>query len=202
MTKDRKKYIFNNLILAIVLISTACGPFDTRNPEEPETGGAVFLPQTSWEAVITNLERSFVSLATENYIQALAEDPQFNFIPSAEATNSFQGIFEDWSVSGAERRWFLTMRSNIPEGLSPDLTLYPAAPQSFADSVIYTAGYTLNIPHQADNVANQFKGRLQFTISRDEQANWRISSWIDQSSDSTLIPEIPTFSHLKAGFFN
>jgi len=193
----------NGIVIYIILLIflSGCGLFDTRNPEEPDVGGATFIPQTSWEAVIINLEQSFRLIATENYLQCLDEE-FFIFNPSAEAANLYQGIFTDWSVAGAERRWFLTLRSNIGEGLSPELILYPSIPQSFADSVIYTAEYSLSVPHTADNVANMFKGRLQFTIKRNEQANWQISSWIDQASDSTLIPDIPTMSHLKAGFFN
>lgn len=193
-----KRYIGFFILLITV---SACNLFETRNPEEPEDDSGLFLPQTSWEAVIQNMERSIELTATENYIQCFDQE-NYEFLPSAEAMNLYQGIFEDWSVQGSERRWFLTMSSNTGDGLFPKLTTYPSAPQSFADSVIYTALYTLEVPHSADNIANLFKGRLQFTFIRDEQANWKISRWIDQASDSTEIPDIPTFSHLKAGFFN
>jgi hypothetical protein len=192
--------IFLNIAL-LSSIAMSCNLFETRNPEEPEQGSNVFLPQTSWEAVISNLEKSFELKATENYIMCLAEEG-YSYQPSAEAANLYQGLFDGWDVSSSERRWFLTMSSNIGEGLRPELTLYPSSPQSFADSVIYTAEYTLLVPHSADNVENTFKGRLQFTFIRDAQANWRIGRWIDQSSDSTQLPDIPTFSHLKAGFYN
>ncbi|GAB5466126.1 MAG: hypothetical protein Kapaf2KO_15620 [Candidatus Kapaibacteriales bacterium] len=189
------------ILITFSSLVISCGLFDTREPESPVNSGEGFVPQTSWQAVIENFESSFTNLATENYVLCF-EPNKFSFQPSADAANTFTGIFADWEVLTSERRWLLNLSSNIDVGIRPRITLYPALPQSFADSVIYTAEYSLFVPHSQDNIANSFKGRLQFNIVRDANANWAVTNWIDQASDSTNLPEIPTFSHLKAAFFN
>ena len=180
----------------------SCGLFETRDPEEPNTGKSTYLPPTSANIVISNFLNSIQEKNTENYIANFSSgeaERNFIFQPTANAYAIYTSLFDTWDIDN-ERRSFLAMVSNLDEETKPVVAI---SNQKFdvlsPDSAVFIADYMLNISHDLATIDNDFTGTLQFTIYPEPDGLWYIVRWVDiKNTEDSL----DTWSILKAVFAN
>lgn len=188
-------------IFLIFLIG--CGLFETRDSESPHSNSSTFVPPTSANIVVENLRNSILDKNPDNYVACLFNNPdsdlEYSFMPSTQASAVYQSIFDNWQVND-ERLSFLSMTSNLPTELKPDLIWSNARYEVLLpDSAVYVADYYLNIPHNSESIAKSFSGTMQLTIIPETGGLWSIIRWIDRYKTSDTLE---TWSFAKAQFYN
>ena len=184
-----------------------CNLFSTRNPESPLVNNSNFIPPTTPDLVLNNLQSSIKQKNVDNYISCFSDTNvnsklQFIFTPSNDANEQFPNIFSSWNLS-SERLYFNHLISNMDIGISPVLELslisgyFPLGP----DSVSFTCNYYLFAQHNRSLTPEKYSGKIQFTFIKNSSTGWwSIRQWIDQAIINDTIPS--TWSVLKAKFVN
>lgn len=200
-----KKLLFITIPLIIPLLISACGLFETRMPEEPESGDISFIPPSTASIVISNFINAFNSKNTENYTACFADTTlgdhrSFQFLPSSEAEARYSGFFTNWTVED-ERKYFFSMTTKIEIDINPEITLSNSRFDVMApDSAVFVSSYYLKINHNLKNAPIEFQGYMQLAILPKSNGLWAIQRWEDISSDKDSIKS--SFSTLKAIFLN
>lgn len=188
------------LIVILISLIFSCSPFETRTPEEPDSGSSNFIPPTSPDIVISNLIESITSKNIENYALCFnssqdAEDVYFVFYPSSDAINKFPNIFSSWTIDD-EKRYFLSVVSILPDNIKPQIMFNSPEFESITpDSAIYVTDYELIVPNN-ENFPENYYGHLQFTLVPESNSYWRIKRWIDTMNSKSDTSQ--TWSTLKA----
>lgn len=191
------------IILAFTFGVQACDMFSTRNPEDPNTGQSSFIPPTSPEIVITNLQNAILEKNAENYISCFTDSvpyliKSYVFTPTADANSKYPSLFSSWNLY-SERQYFISLVSAIPNELSPRLTFSENKFDLLStDSAVYKASYYLNTNHSVTSTSEIFAGKLYFTLFPDNNGLWAIGSWIDLVNENDTISV--SWSNLKALF--
>lgn len=183
------------LLLALALQGSGCGIFETRTPEEPEQVSSNFVPPTEPSIVFTNMTNAIGDLNSVNYMRSFADSSAFQFDASPVARTRFAALFQTWNRE-AEQRWFETMKSRLPAGTSPSLTLTIDQQSLGTDSVVVDATYRLQVPHQSASYPTAAQGRAQFALAPDRNRNWSITRWIDLPNSQNDF----TWSEMKGEF--
>lgn len=187
-------------ILALAL--AGCGLFETRSPEEPESGGENMPPATSPALLADNFTRSFNRKSLEDYMNCIA-DSGFTFQPAADAAARYPALFKDWNASD-ERRYLLSFFAQAPNTELGYLTLSKVSYEAQTpDSAIYAANYDISFEASASAVRKSYSGSLRLIMKPASTGLWTIWKWQDFSrkADSTnAAPE--SWSALKAAFHN
>lgn len=194
------------IALLLIILTASCGVFETRNPEEPDTGKTLLNPPTSPAAVIGNFQTAVKELNTENYLACFSDSvsgsSQYIFEPSQNAKARFPSLFENWNKE-SERRAFTALKNSV--GISSQvlmtLTNYTLMSSS-PDSSVYTADYTLEADHTQSNTSKVFSGTMLITISPETSGLWTITRWRDYSLKNIPDSLNYTWSYLKAAFSN
>ncbi len=198
-------FIFLN-IFAIAVLLGSCDMFSPRDPELPSSGKSTFIPPTEPAIVIENFKNSLLEKNTDNYVSCFADTSLYSkvlfvFVPSGAAIAGFPSVFDDWGID-SERRYLNSMIGNIHNDLSISLILTNSKLNFVSpDSSLYTADYNLQTPHNIKDLQKEFKGSLQFTLSKQSNGLWSINRWIDNNpmvSDSVSV----SWSLLKARLSN
>ena len=185
---------------ALVLILSGCNIFQTRTPQPPQQGQSIFIPPTTYDIVMENLQNAISDRNVNNYI-ACFSDPTtggraFSFQPSPTASRQYQSIFQGWDIS-SERGYFNNLISQSSTSASPSLVLVPNQEQPLgSDSAYYSADYTLIWPNKEPAAPQRVQGNLQFYLGQNSSGNWSIYRWIDAGTSDTA----KTWSDLKALF--
>lgn len=173
------------LLVAIVLygiLAGACDLFETRDPEPPTSGSTTFVPPTSPDIVLSNLENAVSEKSTENYIRCLVDtlnsERRFVFFPTASASGRYAATFADWSLQ-SERAWFAAMKAFAPKDASSSLDLQGSFAIIASDSAIYEGSYEMVYRHGITNVSETVRGTLQFVMHIDRNSVWSITRWTD-----------------------
>ena len=190
-------------ILTIILI-TGCNLFETRNPEEPDTGRPSFQTPTSASVVILNFQNAILEKNVENYEACFADSVQtknyhYIFTPTGEANGLYPLVFSMWDIS-SERRAFNSLVSNMKKDDYPKLDINFINPEPFQDSIVYIGDYSLTLTHSVATIPEKFAGKLQLTIVQGEDGLWYVYRWIDTKTENDTIPD--TWSIMKALFYN
>lgn len=189
----------NKILPILLLFFTSCDLFTTRNPENPNENRANFLPPKEPSIVIENLKNSFNDKNTQNYIACFVDtlfaNKSFTFIPSSEALSNYAFLAQDWGLDD-ERRYFNSVVSKVPKEFPMTLTFSDESYSSLSgDTLIYSANYFINIPHNSSEPKN-YSGNLQFNMIRDNRSDWSIYFWKDTRSSS-----LPSWSEMKGIFY-
>ena len=194
--RGMKPYILSLLML----FAGACGLLDTREPEQPKTGTSTFVPPTSADLVIANLESAVAEKNTENYMRCLPDSLNstrgFHYLPTAAAAGRYPTTFAMWSLQ-SERSWFSTLEIVSEPSSKSSLILAGDFSVLGADSAIYEAEYTLRFKHGVSGVPETVKGHLQFVLTIDRNFFWSITRWIDNP-----LADQPSWSEWKGRFAN
>jgi len=187
--------ILGALILSVLLIG--CELFTSRNAEQPNVPRSTFTPPVNPEDVISNLKNALNDKNVQNYIQCLIDssnsNKNFQFIASGGTI--FQGS-DNWTKKN-EEQYFQNLIIKIPGDQSIVLTLNKeslSAPQG--DSIVYTAEYTLSVPHNDPKIPVFFQGDIKLVLCRNNQSTWAISTWQDIKNSN-----VSTWSDLKGWFY-
>jgi hypothetical protein len=188
------------MILAAVLAVTACGMFETRDPEPPDTGSSTFIPPTSPELVLSNLEYAVAERNPENYIRCLVDTlsggQRFIYIPTAAAAGRYPASFSDWTLQ-SERSYFSALAAFTRASGVSRLELRGNFSIMTADSAVYDGAYDLLFRHGVSGVSEEARGLLQLVLRSDRASIWSIARWIDIPS-----PEQTSWSEWKGRFAN
>ena len=200
-----KKIIY--IFFVCIAFLAGCNLFSTRTPETPINKKSSYVPPTSSDIVIKNLQASIAEKNVDDYISCLSEfsdisgSSKFTFKPTSDVFAAYASIFQNWNLD-AERKYFNTMINRIPNDIVPDLKLFNQ--QTIAlqpDSVMYAFDYILNVQHSLEGAPKIVSGTMQLTIILKQATGlWSISTWIDTKSSNDTIPY--SWSWLKVKFFN
>jgi hypothetical protein len=188
------------ILAAFALLAGACSLFDTRDPEPPSQSGSDFTPPNLPTDVIANLKNAVAQKNAVNYLRCFADsttiDVPFHFTPSATASTSYPGVFDDWTRA-KEESFIKDLISHKPSPTSYSNLLTVGdqyLPQS--DATIFTASYVFSFDTDDPGFPQSARGRLQFVIQRDRSSFWVITDW----TDSPEIDSVYTWSHFKGRF--
>jgi hypothetical protein len=186
------------LVLLVAAYLAGCDLLQTRDPEQPGGPGSTFVPPTSPEIVITNLQGAVREKNKENYRRCLVDTSFstriFQFEPTTEAAARYTGVFNDWSVV-SEEQYFRNLSESKTNGRSDLFFFSTMTTSQSADEVLFSAKYHLVFQHQNSNIPEEARGNLQLYIARDQRSTWSIYRWIDTRDTSET-----TWSDFKANF--
>lgn len=190
------KLIFSLLILSIF---TGCDLFETRTPEEPLQPRSNFQLAVTPEILISNLINSLQDKDVESYISCFTDSSfsheKFSFSASSAALSQFPFLSDNWDKND-ERQYFNRMVSSVDNGLPVLLDLSNSSTSPLGDSIIYTASYTLQVPHNNEAIPVNYQGELRFNMIVDSRLIWTIYFWQDTKNSDT-----PSWSELKGRFY-
>jgi hypothetical protein len=187
-------------ILLFAAMLAGCGLFETRDPEPPTGGSATFVPPTSPDIVLDNLENAVAERNTENYVRCLVDTlnsgQRFVFYPTSPAAGRYAATFSSWGLQ-SERAWFAALKALSPKDAPAYLNLEGDFAVIAADSAIYEGKYELVIRHAVANVSETVRGNLQFVLHTDRNSIWSITRWTDIS-----LQDETSWSEWKGRFAN
>jgi hypothetical protein len=171
--------------------------FEPRSAEDPTVAKSNYTTPTTPDIVIENLIYSISEKNSVNYVQCLG-GPNLNyyFAPAIDSKTNYYSVFADWDIS-SEKAYFDNLVIQTDKNAASSLQLTNSIQQSTSDSVIYNANYTLYFAHSASGISQTATGNLKFTIKRDKNNNWYITSWTDIKVQSQF-----SWSDMKARFSN
>jgi hypothetical protein len=177
-----------------------CGLFDTRLPENPVNSGSTFESPTSPSIVLHNIESALRNANASDYRRCFSDTsqglPAFVFFPSTQGMAAAPSKFSDWTIK-QEEQYVRTIFAELQEGNVCSVTFSPpeisAVP--IADSLQFTASYSVHFPHTREGAERDALGSLQFTLRLSRQNEWYITYWRDFARDDK-----PSWSLIKARF--
>lgn len=185
------------LILFLITISS-CDVFETRQPEEPNTGRTDFVTPTTPENLFSNLKSALKEKVVENYLQCLSDpgisDEPFEFIPSATSLQNYPSL-SDWNRE-AERQYFNNLKTGTTEGSAILLELFNEFQNIQGNSATFQNDYRLIITPTDEAIPTEYRGSVIFNILLDSRNYWVINSWEDIG-----IEGYPSWSDLKGRFY-
>jgi len=185
-------------LFLMVILSSGCELFQTRDAEPPDTGNVgVFLQPDRPEIVLDNLISAVENLNAVNYARCLIESG-FRFNPSNSALNSSPEIWASWSAEN-ERTYFNNLRAASANTSGHRLTLSNISTElSSNDSRQVFADYTLTVLHNRSNlgVPTTISGTFALRLQLLDSGLWTIGEWTDISKGGDY-----SWSDLKAAFY-
>ena len=189
---------FAALLFAISV--AGCGLFSTREPEPPKSNSSTFVPPTTPDLVLTNMEHAVSEKDAANYLRCLPDTlnstRSFSFTPSATAAGRYVTTFLTWSLQ-SEKSYFSALVALTPTTASSSLVITGSFSIIASDSAIYNGDYQLTFQHGLSGVPETVRGTLQFVLATDRTSLWNVVRWIDNPIGSD-----PSWSDLKGRFAN
>lgn len=183
-----------------MLLISGCGLFKLRDAENPVSPRSNFIPPTSPDLVIANLESAIAERNLINYLECFVDTnfstKRFSFTADAQSINQYP-IFTFWTLNN-ERYYFSNVSSSTPNQGTSALFLSNMVLNNTTDTAIFDADYLLRFDHTKQNVSKTLKGQLRFVMAADSRNLWSIHRWIDFQKS----PTDTTWSVLKANFNN
>lgn len=196
------KIRFSYITFLIIFVSflNSCGLFDTRDVEPPIDPRSNFIPPTSPELVLVNLQFAIAEKNIDNYMKCFVDSTfagvSYRFFADAPTQIQFP-ILTGWNINN-ERIYYTNLVSATSIESSSNLFLSNFTMTQGIDSAIYDAEYLLAFNHNRNVIPKTSKGKLRFVLVPDSRSLWGIKTWNDfkiEESDTT-------WSYLKASFVN
>jgi hypothetical protein len=173
---------FLSMLLLCAVVLSGCDLFSTREAEPPSSGSSTFVPPTSADLVIENLENAVAEKNTENFLRCLVDtlssSQRYEFFPTASAAGRYAATFSEWSLQ-SERAWFSAVKAFSDADAPSGLTLTGSFSVIAADSAIYEGRYDLSFRHGVSSMSETARGTLQFVLHTDRNSIWSITRWTD-----------------------
>ena len=187
------------LIILFQIVFFGCDIFETRTPEEPDTGRTTFITPTTPDQLFENMTKAFEEKVLENYMACFVDpafsDKGFVFVPTAGAISAYSTL-ASWDLQ-SERSYFNNLRTLPGEGNPIILTLSEIAdPIRTGDSAVYQFNYRILLQLEDDRNSEEFRGSLLFRIYRDSRQQWCIGEWQDNNINDYL-----SWSDLKGRYY-
>lgn len=188
------------IILTGIIITVsmeACGIFDTRTPELPDTRRSTYIPPTTPDAAISNLNFSVLEKNSNNYYKCINTN-NYTYSPDSKSGHIYGLIFQNW-VPLSEKIYFDNLIAQTNEEASSNLFLSNKVTSLISsDSAIVTADYIFVFHHNRTNIPTSSTGNFRLTLKSDENSNFAIVKWEDfRIHDSDF-----TWSEFRANFSN
>src|SRR2546429_603352 len=157
--------IIPSILLAALF--TGCGLFDTRTPENPISSGSAFENPTSPTIVLRNLENALNYANANDYRRCFSDTsnglPSFAFQPSIQVLSAAPTKFADWTIK-QEEQYIRSIFAELQNGAVCSLSFSPqdVTEVPIADSVQFTANYSVHFPHTRTGAERDAEGSLQF----------------------------------------
>jgi hypothetical protein len=167
----------------LLLTASACGIFDTRDPESPSQLSSSFVPPTDPPLVFQNMVGAFQDRNVLNYLRCFSDSsgglPSYRFDPEPQTRLKYSAVFSVWNRQ-SEQQYFEAMKAQLDVGATMTLKFLTLTPQSLGpDSAQYEAQYELAIPHTRASVPHIATGRALFSLASDRSRNWAVVRWTD-----------------------
>lgn len=167
---------------ALSFLFVSCDLFNTRDPQEPESGNQTLPIAFTKEILFSNFRDAFQQKNRIEYGKLFSDTvthtKRFNFTPAASAGTRYS--FSSWDKA-LEDDYFQKIISAVGSASSFqfDLVTIPKIITYQSDSAKYSFEYRLFIPHNRGDVPQQFVGTGDIYVSPDKNAIWRIYRWVD-----------------------
>jgi len=198
---DRIPTLAGRALLAAALCAAAgCSLFETRSPQNPINAGSTFEAPTTPTVVLRNLESAIGSANANDYRKCFSDTsrglPRFIFTPAPQGAAADPAKFADWGIE-QEEQYIRNIFSELQPGAVCSVIFSPGdvTDVPIADSVQFSARYSVSFPHMRQGAEREARGLLQFTFRQSRQNEWYITSWRDIASDTSA-----TWSLIKARF--
>lgn len=185
------------LIILTVFIFESC---KLRDAEDPVSSRSTFIPPTSPDLVLVNLQYSVIEKDINNYMSCITDSNYSSrrFSYTADVTSQIQyPIFRTWGLNN-EKSYYNNLISLTDPNSNSNLFFTNQTLNIFSDTAVCDAEYLLRVDHQKPNVAKTLKGKVRFVLSSDSRNLWSIHNWTDIKANATDT----TWSILKANFSN
>jgi len=188
------------VIILLLYLAVSMYSCQLREAEAPVTSRTTFVPPTSPDLVMVNLQFSVIEKDVNNYMACFVDTSyssrRYSYVPDVVSQIQYP-IFRYWNITN-EKTYFSSLLSlTDPNSISslefPNQTL-----NTFGDTAFFDADYTLQVEHQKTNVAKILKGKIRLIIGSDSRNLWSIHRWIDFKSNNSDT----TWSVLRANFSN
>jgi len=188
------------LILILIAIAALLNSCALRDDETPTISRNTFVPPTSPDLVMVNLQFSIIEKDVNNYMSCFVDSNystrSYSYVPDVISQIQYP-IFQNWKLSN-EKTYFTSLLSLMNESATSNVFFSNPVLNTLSDTAVYDADYLLRADHQKTNVAKTLKGKIRLILSADSRNLWSIHKWIDfQSMNSDT-----TWSVLKANFSN
>lgn len=188
------------LILVFIAVATLLNSCALRDDETPTISRNTFVPPTSPDLVMVNLQFSIIEKDVNNYMSCFVDSNystrSYSYVPDVISQIQYP-IFQNWKLSN-EKTYFTSLLSLMNESATSNVFFSNPVLNTLSDTAVYDADYLLRADHQKTNVAKTLKGKIRLILSADSRNLWSIHKWIDfQSMNSDT-----TWSVLKANFSN
>lgn len=188
------------LILILIAIAALLNSCALRDDETPTISRNTFVPPTSPDLVMVNLQFSVIEKDVNNYMSCFVDSNystrSYSYVPDVISQIQYP-IFQNWKLSN-EKTYFTSLLSLMNESATSNVFFSNPVLNTLSDTAVYDADYLLRADHQKTNVAKTLKGKIRLILSADSRNLWSIHKWIDfQSMNSDT-----TWSVLKANFSN
>ncbi|MGV8018509.1 MAG: hypothetical protein AB2L26_10080 [Ignavibacteria bacterium] len=188
------------LILILIAITALLNSCALRDDESPTISRNTFVPPTSPDLVMVNLQFSVIEKDVNNYMSCFVDSNystrSYSYVPDVISQIQYP-IFQNWKLSN-EKTYFTSLLSLMNESATSNVFFSNPILNTLSDTAVYDADYLLRADHQKTNVAKTLKGKIRLILSADSRNLWSIHKWIDfQSMNSDT-----TWSVLKANFSN
>jgi len=187
------------LVLPLLLLLSGCDLLTTRDAQSPGNPRSNYELPVTPQILIQNLVNSFQDRNVENYLSCFSNpafsEKKFQFIPSSGAAAQFPSLTDSWDLK-SEDQYFRNMISKMEGDLPATLVFSNPAYSPQGDSLVLDALYSLNVPHNQQDLPTNFQGEVRFYMVRDSRSTWAIYYWQD-NKNSTLA----SWSELKGRFY-
>lgn len=171
-----------------------------RNAESPVTSRSTFVPPTSPDLVMINLQFSVIEKDKNNYMACFVDTSysprRYTYVPDVVSGIQYP-IFRFWNLS-YEKSYFTSLLSLTDPAATSNLFFSNSTLNTFGDTAFFDADYLMRVDHQKNTVAKSLKGKIRLILGSDSRNLWSIHRWIDFKSENTDT----TWSVLRANFSN
>ena len=186
-----RKYLI--LLISFMLLISCSDIFSTREPEDPNSNGDIYISE-SVDELVTNFKTSLLSLDKIAYesllIDSITTGRSYSFISNAKDIPSLD-IFNDWDI-GNEKKFIDGMKI-LGSALS-DITITYGNYDESQDSLSIELDYSMSFTDTSSTISI-VKGVFTFEIIKIDGHFWYIENWIDQYYNLSI--DQLSFSKLK-----
>jgi hypothetical protein len=166
---------------ALSILFISCDLFNTRDPEQPDSGNQTLPIAFTEKILFDNFQQSFQQKNRNEYSKLFSDTAthakRFTFIPAASAGTRYS--FSSWDKA-LEDEYFRNIISSVGSSSTFGFTILTSKKElTQSDSAKYSFEYVLFVPHKRSDTPQQFTGNGEIYISPDKNAIWRIYRWVD-----------------------
>jgi hypothetical protein len=174
---------FAKLSLFIILIS-GCSffePRDSAKPQESVPWNDYFI---TYDLTLQNLVFAYRYSQNINKFHSLF-DVNYKFIFDKQDISDFNPP-NNWDNSD-DVNSLINMNNSLLQNQFSEITLTKSNAHSdliFSDHVVIYRNYSLHIPHNLNNISEDFIGWFELDIKPDTYGFWKIMRWVDHRTET------------------